>query len=168
MKNLFLLILLFLSVNCLFGQKDVNNNREEVETVNVSIDTIPFKGANLIKIHTNLESNETFIQWGRHLAQSGYSIAQSNKDFLNIETAPRDTRRFNFEYKVYSSIDDSGIVLITIKWRQKSNAIVGTYGTDYYDWEYSSSKGNVCRIIYDELFEAITAFGNYLVSFEEK
>ena len=128
----------------------------------------PFKGANIIKINTKLDGNEIYTKWGRHLSQNGYSIEKSNKDFLSIETAPRDTRRFNYEYKVYSVIDDKGVILITIKWRIKSNIIAGTNGTDYYEWEYAKGKGNVQRIIFDEIYETIVAFGNYEISYEKK
>lgn len=128
----------------------------------------PFKKANVIKIQTNLEGNESFIKWGKHLSQNGYSIDKSNKDFLTIETSPRDTKRFNYEYKVFSSVDEKGIITITIKWRLKSNLIVGTDGTDYYDWEYAQAKGNVQKIIFDELYETILSFGSYEVFFEKR
>lgn len=43
----------------------------------------------------------------------------------------------------------------------KSNIIVGTKGTDFYDWEYAKAKSNVQKIIFDELYETIISFGDY-------
>ena len=128
----------------------------------------PFTDANIIKISTSLSGNEAYMKWGKHLSQNGYSIERSNNDFLTIETLPRNTTKFNYEYKVFSSIDDKGNIMITAKWRMKSNPMMGITGSDYFDWAYAKSKNNVKRIIFDELYQVIASFGTYEISFEEK
>jgi len=128
----------------------------------------PFRDDNLIKIHTNLGGEELFMKWGKHLTQNGYFIDKSNKDFLTLETTERNTTKFNYEYKVFSSIDDNGVVLITIKWRAKANAVMQTRGSDYIDWKYAKSRNNVNKIIFNELYEIILSFGEYEIFFEQR
>jgi hypothetical protein len=128
----------------------------------------PFRDANLIKVQTNLTGEELFMSWGKHLTQNGYFIENSNKDFFTIETSERNTTKFNYEYKVFSSIDENGLIQITIKWRAKANVVMQTRGSDYVDWHYAKSRNNVNKIIFDELYQVILSFGEYEVLFEQR
>ncbi len=40
------------------------------------------------------------IPLGRHLAQNGYAIEKSDKDFFTMTTGPKDTSRFNKDFIV--------------------------------------------------------------------
>lgn len=128
----------------------------------------PFKKANTIIIETNIPSNEIFTKWGKHLVQNGYSIDKSDNNFLALTTGPQNTSRFNYDFIVISSVNDSGAVIIKIKWRLKSNTIANTSETGFYDWEYASGKGNVQNIIYQDLITTIKSFGAYDIKYEKK
>lgn len=127
----------------------------------------PFKKANTIIIETELPPSDCFTKWGRHLAQNGYSIESSDSNFLNMTTGPKNTSRFNYDFIVISSINDSGTIQIKIKWRLNSSFFAGTPETNFYDWEYASGKGNVQNIIYNDLMKTIKSFGTYSIKFEK-
>ena len=153
MKTKFLLFVVLISVSVYsFGQ-----------TMNE-----PFKKANTILIETNLPSNEIFTKWGKHLAQNGYSIDKSDNNFLTLTTGPKNTSKFNYDFIVISSVNDSGTVIIKIKWRLNSSIIAGTSETNFYDWEYASGKNNVQNIIYEDLLKTINSFGSFDIKFEKK
>jgi hypothetical protein len=125
----------------------------------------PFKKANTIVIQTGLPAEEAFVKWGKHLAQSGYAIAESSKDFMTLSTGTKDTSRFNYGFITHSSVDDSGTITLKIKWQLKSSMLAGTKETAFYDWEYATAKSNVQNIIYHDLLPAISTFGTYPVSY---
>ncbi len=127
----------------------------------------PFKKANTILIETKLPGSDCFTKWGRHLAQNGYSIDKSDDNFLTMTTGPKNTSKFNYDFIVISSVNDSGTVIIKIKWRLNSSIIAGTSETNFYDWEYASGKNNVQNIIYEDLMKTINSFGSYDLKFEK-
>ncbi len=129
---------------------------------------IPFKKANTITIKTNLNAENIFKNWGRHLVMSGYSIDKKDDTFLTIITNPKDTSKWNYDFTVYSTISDLGEIIIKIKIRLKRNIIIGTDSTDLYEWEYSKNKGNAQNIIYNDFIKIINSFGDYIVLYEKK
>ena len=128
----------------------------------------PFKKSNAILIITEMEGNETFISWGKHLSQNGFSIDKSNKDFLTLTTGPKDTSKFNYDYIINSSINDTGTIILNVKWRLKSSILAGTTETEFYDWEYANGKNNVQNIIYRDIFPTIDSFGEYQIQYEKR
>ncbi|WP_439881238.1 hypothetical protein ACSX1A_19115 [Pontibacter sp. MBLB2868] len=118
----------------------------------------PFKKASTIVINTGLSPEEAFVKWGRHLAQNGYAIAESNKDFYTISTDPKDTSRFNYAFVVNAVVNDAGVITLKIKWQLKSNLLVNSRETAYYDWEYATAKNNVQQIIYQDLLPTLSSF----------
>lgn len=128
----------------------------------------PIKKTNTILIMTEMDVNEIFVSWGKHLAQNGFSIDKSNKDFLTLTTGPKDTSKFNYDYIINSSINDIGTIILKIKWRLKSSMLAGTSETLYYDWEYSTGKNNVENIIYKDILATIESFGKFQIQYEKR
>lgn len=126
----------------------------------------PFKKANTIVIQTGLKPEEAFTKWGRHLAQSGYTIGESNKDFFTFSTGPKDTSKWNYAFLVNSVVDDSGAIALKIQWQLKSNLLANTHQTEFYDWEYATAKGNVQNIIYQDILPVLKSFGEYPISYK--
>ena len=131
-------------------------------------EAVPFKKCNTILIQTSLNGNETFMKWGKHLIQSGFTLDKTNKDFLTISTVPKDASRYNMDFILNSSISDSGNIMLNIKWRVKSSILAETDATEFYDWEYSKSKGNIQNIIYNDILPMIKSFGEYIVTYEKR
>jgi hypothetical protein len=129
---------------------------------------IPFKKANTITIKTNLNVETAFKKWGRHLVMNGFSINKKDDTFLTLITNPKDTSKWNYDFIIFSTISDLGEIIIKIKFRLKRNVIVGTDSTDFYDWEYAKSKGNVQNVIYNDFIKTINSFGNFIVIYEKK
>jgi hypothetical protein len=96
----------------------------------------PFKKANTIVIQTGLSPEEAFQKWGRYLVQSGFTLADTNKDFLTISTGPKDTSKMNFSIRLDASISENGDIVVKPKWQQKSSAIANTRASEFYDWRY--------------------------------
>ena len=128
----------------------------------------PFKKANTILIETKLSNSDAFTKWGRHLAQNGYGIDKGDNNFYTLTTTPKDTKKFNYDFIINSTITDSGTVIINIKWRLKSNMVVQTGETQFYDWEYATGKNNIQNIIYEDLILTIKSFGNYSIRFKKR
>ena len=125
----------------------------------------PFKKANTIIIETNLPEGDLFKKWGKHLAQNGYSIDNSDSNFYTITTGPKNTSKFNYAFIVISSINDSGTVIIKIKWRLNSSIFTNTRKTEFYDWEYAKGRNNVQNIIYKDLIKTIKSFGSFNIKY---
>ena len=130
--------------------------------------TEPFKKANTILISTNMSTNDAFTNWGRHLAQNGYSIDKSDNNFYTFTTGPKDTSKFNYDFIINSSVTDSGMVIIKLKWRLKSSILAGTSETQFYDWNFAKGKSNVKGIIYNDLIIIIKSFGTYVITYEKR
>jgi len=128
----------------------------------------PFKKANTIIIETQMDVNDVFLKWGRHLSQNGYSIEKSNRDFYTISTGPKDTSKLNFDFVINSSISDSGTLILKLKWRLKSNLLTNTSETGFYDWEYAKSKGNIQNVIYRDILPIISSFGDFNIIYEKQ
>ena len=126
----------------------------------------PFKKANTILIMTELSQEDAYKKWGRHLAQSGYSIEKSDDNFFSITTGPKDTSKFNYDFILLSSVNDSGIIILKIKWRLKSNLFSGTSITDFNDWEYRTAKTNVLNIIHEDFLPTINSFNPTNILYE--
>jgi hypothetical protein len=126
----------------------------------------PFKGATKIFIKTNLSSEEAYKAWGKHLAQNGYGIGESSSEFLTFTTETHNTSKFNYEYVINSVVLGNGVIKITMKWRLKKSVVGYQNGTDFYDWEYAKSSGNVQKIIFDEVYSYIKLFGEYELGYE--
>ncbi|QMU30151.1 hypothetical protein [Adhaeribacter radiodurans] len=126
------------------------------------------KKDNTITVNTGLPASEAFTAWGIHLAANGYSIDKSDTSSFTISTGSKDTSRLNYAYIVNSSVTDSGLVVIRMKWQLKSSALAGTKATDFYDWEYATAKSNVQNIIFQDINKVIQSFGQYPVSYSVK
>ncbi|MFN8342959.1 MAG: hypothetical protein U0V64_14955 [Cyclobacteriaceae bacterium] len=128
----------------------------------------PFKKANTIIIETGLKADSMFIMWGRHLAQNGYAIERSDKTFFTITTGPKDASKFNVDFFATSVVLHNGTIRIKIRWRVKSSALAGTNSTDYYDWEYASSKGNIQYVIHEDFVKTARSFGTFQVKYSKE
>lgn len=166
MKTLVTLLLLFASITT-FAQDSMYSDAEK-EAKTSATGTAPQKKDNIIIISTGLDSEEAFIKWGRHLAQSGYSIDESDKDFLVLTTKPKDTSRLNFNYIISSSVNEGGTIKITMRWQLKSSMLAGTSETGYYDWEYKNEGFHVAGIVYKDVMQVVNSFGDYPVSFAKQ
>lgn len=128
----------------------------------------PFKKANTILIETGLKADSMFVAWGRHLAQSGYTIDKSDNNFLSITTGSKDTSKFNVDFFVHSVILSDGTIRIKIKWKIKSSILTGTRSTDYYDWEYATGKGNIQFVVHNDFIESVKTFGNFPIKYTKE
>jgi len=128
----------------------------------------PFKKANTILIETSSKSDSVFIIWGRHLAQNGYAVDKSDNNFFTMTTGPKDTSKYNMDFFVNSVVSSDGTIKIKIKWRIKSSMLAGTKSTEYYDWEYATSKGNIQYVIYADFMKTAKAFGNYQIKYSKE
>ncbi len=122
-------------------------------------------GADLIKIQTTLKSEELFTKWKEHLTQNNFSFTEINNKFLSIETKTKNSTDINYEYKLFSQIDETGIVQISIEYRTKPNQETKTAYSEFKIWTYSKDKDNINKIIYDEFYEIILSFGKYELYF---
>ena len=141
-----------------------------IVTVTVSGQTTiePFKKANTILIETGMKSDSVFIVWGRHLAQSGYSIEKSDNNFFTLTTGPKDTSKFNVDFFINSVVLNDGTIKIKIKWRVKSSILARTNATDYYDWEYALSKGNIQYVIHEDFIKAAKMLGDFKIKYSKE
>ncbi|MEZ4973086.1 MAG: hypothetical protein R2820_07225 [Cyclobacteriaceae bacterium] len=128
----------------------------------------PFKKANTILIETGLKADSMFVVWGRHLAQNGYAIEKSDNNFFTMTTGPKDTSKFNVDFFINSVVLSDGTIKIKIKWRVKSSMLAGTNSTDYYDWEYASSKGNIQYVIHEDFLKTVKTFGDFQVKYSKE
>jgi hypothetical protein len=124
----------------------------------------PFRKANTIIIETGLSPEEAYSKWGRHLAQSGYAIGESNKEFLTLSTNPKDTSKWNYDFVLNSSIDENGKVVVQIKRRQKSSVIANTRASEFFDWHYQGKSD----VFFNDVYPVVASFGEYPVSYIEK
>ena len=127
----------------------------------------PFTGANLIKIQANLNTEELFTKWKDYLAQNGFSIAKINNDFLSIETTNKTNPNVSFEYKLFSQIDETGVIEIFIEYRMKPNQESKTPYSEFKICKYSKENDNINKIIFDEVYKIISSFGEYEIYFED-
>ncbi len=125
----------------------------------------PFKNANTILIETLLSGKDAFVSWGKHLGQNGFSIDKSDANFFTLTTGTKDTERFGDEYYLICAVSDSGTIKIKIKWRKPPFEIINFKGTEYFDWEYSPSKGNVNNSIFVSVSKLINSFGSYAIKY---
>lgn len=125
----------------------------------------PFKRANTILIETGLKADSVFVLWGRHLAQSGYAIAQSDNNFFTLTTGPKDTSKFNVDFFTNSVILNDGTIKIKIKFRIKSSMLAGTNSTSYSDWEYATSKGNIQYVVHEDFIKSAKSFGDFQIRY---
>lgn len=121
----------------------------------------PFKKANTILVETGLGADSAFVVWGRHLAQNGYSIERSDSNFFTMTTGPRDTSKFNVDFFVNSVVLANGTIKVKLKWRVKSSVLAGTNSTEYYDWDYAASKGNIQYVVHEDFIKTAKTFGQY-------
>jgi hypothetical protein len=128
----------------------------------------PSEGTNTILIETGISASDAFLKWGRHLAQNGYSIDKSNNYFYTFTTGPKDTSKFNCDFIVNSTVTDSGTIIVTVKRRTKSDLLAGKLETQFYDWRYDTSKGDVRYVIYQDLRPVIDSFGDYETYYEKR
>ena len=124
-------------------------------------ETNVFEKANTIIIETRLNPDSIFIAWGRHLAQSGYIIDKSDKDFLSLTTGPKDLDQINIDYIVVSAVDAKGRIKITIRWRTKSFPMTHTRATDYDRWSYRNSKLSSAPQIHNDFVKVAKRFGTF-------
>ncbi len=89
------------------------------------------------------------------MAQNGYGIAESSLESLTLTTDAHNTTKFNYEYIINSVVLGNGVIKITMRWRLKKSIVGYQNGTDFYDWEYAKSSGNVQKIIFDEVYSYI-------------
>lgn len=127
----------------------------------------PFKDANAILIETGLSATEAFVKWGRHLAQNGYPIDNSDNTFYTVKTGPKDTSKGNYDFVVISSVSDSGTIMITLKSRLKSSD-ESRPEPQFYDWHYAPGKASARNLIYREFLPTIESFGHFDVFYEKK
>lgn len=131
------------------------------------VSDVPYKKANTIFIETGLKSDSAFVLWGKHLAQKGYTIEKSDNNFYTITTGPKDPSKFNVDFVTNSVVIGTGTIKVKLKWRIKSSVLAGTRSTDYYDWEYATSKGNIQYVIHEDFLKIIKAFGGYPVKYSK-
>lgn len=121
----------------------------------------PFKKANTIVIETGLSPEEAFLQWGRHLVRNGYTISESSRDFMALTTGPKDTSKWNYDFIVLSTIEESGAVVLRIKRRQKSSVVANTRASEFFDWHYQGK----ADIFYQDVMPVVSSFGPYAVTY---
>ena len=151
MKDVFLLLLIFSTV---WISLEAQSSKE------------PFKKANTILIETEGDGEDAYKQWGRHLAQNGYSIDNSDDTFLTLTTGPKDTSKYNYAFILISTVMDNGTIILTMKWQLKSSILSGTSSTEFYDWEYRTSKGNALNIIHGDVLPTIQSFQPVSITYE--
>jgi hypothetical protein len=119
----------------------------------------PFKKASTIRIATGLPADDAFVAWGKHLAQNGFTIGETNKDFGQLATNPKDTSKWNYAYVLASTIDEAGVITLKIKWQLKA------YNYSLTEWQYATSKNNIQYIIHQDMLPVFSKFG-YPVTYE--
>lgn len=112
----------------------------------------PFKKANVIVVKTDTTADAAFMQWGRHLATHGFSIDESNKDFMTLKTGALSTSKLNVLFYVNSNITEDGSVNIRLKLK------VNTPLSDYSDWDYRGMKGSPMMVVYEDMMKIISEF----------
>ena len=127
----------------------------------------PFKKANTILVETKLQSDEAFIKWGRHLAQNGFSIESSDKDFLSLTTGTKNVGHQQ-EYVVLSSVNNDGTIIIKMKWKKKIGANRFISESDFTDWYYTKNKNFIWYQLHQSIMETINSFGDYDVYYEKQ
>src|SRR5690606_19081876 len=90
----------------------------------------PFKGATKIVVACNDSELDLYTRWGKHLAMKGFGIDESNPDFLQLVTKPKDTSKLNFSYTLITTVDEN-VVHIAIQWRLNSSFLAGTNETSF-------------------------------------
>jgi hypothetical protein len=120
----------------------------------------PFKKANTIVIETGSKSDSIYVAWGRHLAQNGYSIDKSDKDFLTLTTGAKDFAIY-YDFILISSIDSKGAIKIKSKWRAKEY-------TEYYDWDYLPGKATARNLIHEKMLVLIESFASYSIKYSKE
>jgi len=129
----------------------------------------PFKKANTILIETKLPSEIVFKKWGRHLVLNGYSLDKSDKDFLVLTTNPKAASSYNTEFILSSTIDDNGVIIIKIAHAISSMANHPRFSSDAYsDWQYVERKKDLRNIVYRDVMETISSFGDFNVFYERQ
>ncbi|PRY14437.1 hypothetical protein CLV24_104250 [Pontibacter ummariensis] len=164
MKTLFTALLLSVCVGALAQESTSLYASTENGGQAVSPITTPQKQDNAIIIDTGLNGEEAFMQWGRYLAQNGFAIGDSNKDFLTFTTRPKDTSKLNYHYTITSSADEMGKIRLTMRWQKKSSDIVNAPASNFYDWEYSDKARSVQGLVFKDVMELVSSFGNYPIS----
>jgi hypothetical protein len=96
----------------------------------------PFKKANVIVIETGLSPEEAYTKWGKYLVQNGFTIADSNKEFLTLNTGPKNTSKMNYDFVLNTSIQENGDIVVRSKWRIKASELAGRQATPFFDWKY--------------------------------
>lgn len=98
-------------------------------------------------------SNDLYKRIGSYLAGSGYSIENSNSDFLTIKTAPKRTSKWNFVYAL-NIVVVNHLVKITTQWKINSPV-----DPSFHEWEFTNAKmGNAPGIIYNDILTSLTEF----------
>lgn len=141
-------------------------SQEKIEISN--LDTIPFKEANTILIKTGMVNKDALYSWGRHLTINGFNVDKYDDIFFSLSTEPRNTSKYNYDYVLRTWVADTGLLVVTIQWRLKSNFMTRTDATGYYDWDYSKSKNNVNGIIFKDIKPVLSSFGKYPVFYKKK
>ena len=129
--------------------------------------TEPFKNANTILIETGLTGSAAFTIWGKHLGQNGFSISKSDATFLTLTTGLKDTKKLNVEYYLICAVTDSGVIKIQIKWRIPPSILFKSQGSEFFEWEYSSSKATTTNSIFVDMQKIISSFGQYKVVYQK-
>jgi hypothetical protein len=133
-------------------------------TISTIAQTQPVKKNNTILVHTRLPAEDAYKAWGKLLAQHGYALTETNKEFLTITTGPKDTSKWNYDFVLHSSIEDNGDIVIRIKRRQKSSVIANTQASEFFDWYYQGS----ADIFFKDITPLISAIPNSTVSYQTR
>lgn len=131
------------------------------------IKEVPFTDANVIKIQTTLNEEELFNKWTEYLAQNGFPIAESDTNLLSFRTRGRNTLDLGYEYKLFSSIEENGVIQIKIEYRINANQETKTPFSEFKEWKYSENNKDINKIIFNEVYEIISSFGEYKIYFEK-
>lgn len=107
------------------------------------------KKDNTIIILAGKNPSETFNQWVRVLITNQYRIQSKDSLFKTIETKPRTTSKYNYEYFLITHITDSSKIITTIQWRLKTNALTGS--ANFSPWQYTPAKGNIQNVIFKDI-----------------
>ena len=129
---------------------------------------LPFRKANTILISTNLTGVDAYFKWHGHLIQNGFSIDESDSSLFTLSTVPVNTSKINSDFIVDSRVTDTGIIIITFKWRMKPDLRTLSSETRYFDWDYTSCKNNVRNVIFRDFYPVIVSFGDYEILYDKR